>query len=109
MFGALRGGCRRGSRRVDENRALRALFSGAVPIVSDPALAARLSEAAEGSDDDLTIPALESGNQALRELLIALHAYVENADGEEARQLEAEIWRELAASTERRRFSLSVF
>jgi hypothetical protein len=97
---------RAAARRVEENRVLRALFAEAAPGVADAALADRLAAAAAGGDDSLLVPALEEGNRALRSLLIELHAHVEALEGSAARRIEAAIWRELAASTERRKLSL---
>lgn len=97
---------RAAARRVDENGALRALFAEAAPAVDDAALRERLAAAARGADESLLVPALEEGNRALRSLLIELHAHVEGLAGDEARRIEAAIWRELAASTERRKLSL---
>ena len=97
---------RAAARRVDENRALRALFADAAPVVSDAALRARVAEAAAGADASVLVPALEASNRALRALLIELHAHVETLRGDAARRVEDAIWRELAASTERRKLSL---
>jgi hypothetical protein len=57
----------------------------------------------------LLVPELEAGNRALRALLIELHAHVEGLESAEARRIEAAIWRELAASTQRRKLSLGPF
>jgi hypothetical protein len=100
---------RAAARRVEENALLRALFARGASVVADAALAARLSEAAAAHDASLLVPALEASNQALRALLIALHAHVETLATPAARALDAEIWRELAASTERRKLSLGAF
>ena len=97
------------SRRVEENRALRALFADAAPGVADLALRERLAEAARGEEPSLRISALDASNAALRQLLIELHAHVESQSSPEARRIEAAIWRELAASTERRRLTLGAF
>ena len=48
-------------------------------------------------------------NCALRALLIDLHVHVEELDSQAARSLEAEIWRELVASTERRKLGIGPF
>jgi hypothetical protein len=96
-------------RRVEENRALCALFADAQAVVEDAALRARLSEAANAVEPGFRISALEARNAALRELLIALHAHVETLAAPAARRVEAAIWRELAASTVRRRLSLNAF
>jgi hypothetical protein len=100
---------RSAARRVEENAALRALFGRAAGVVADPELRRRLADAAAGTDSSLLISALEQGNAALRALLIDLHAHVESLASPAARALEDEIWRELVASTERRRFSLAPF
>ena len=97
------------SRRVEENRTLRALFARAGTVVEDAALRGRLADATSGEDTDLTLSALEAGNAALRALLIELHAHVESLDSPEAAALDEAIWDELAASTERRRFSFAFF
>jgi hypothetical protein len=97
------------ARRVEENAALRALFGTAAPIVRDAALRERLAAAAKSADPSLLLPALEEANRALRALLIELHAHVEDVPGDAARGIEDAIWRELAASTERRKLSLGVF
>lgn len=107
MLGAIREEIdRAAARRVDENGALRRLFADAAPLVTGAALAARLAAAAAGADASLLVPALEAENRALRSLLIELHAHVESLPGDAARRLEAAIWRELAASTERRKLAL---
>ncbi|MEN8162019.1 MAG: hypothetical protein ABFS41_18260 [Myxococcota bacterium] len=100
---------RAAARRVEENAALRALFAKGAPLVPDAALRARLSDAAGEEDTSLLVPDLEAANQALRALLIELHTAVEALDGDDARALEAAIWRELAASTERRKLSVAPF
>ena len=100
---------RAAARRVEENRALRALFTDAEQCVGDPQLRARLSTAATSADASLLVAELELGNRALRALLIELHAHVESLPGEKARRIEAAIWQELATSTERRKLSLGPF
>ena len=97
---------RAAARRVEENRALRELFAEAGPVVADAALRERLAAAARGAEASLLVPELEAGNRALRSLLIELHAHVEGLAGDAARRIEAAIWRELAASTERRKLAL---
>jgi len=100
---------RAAARRVEENRALRALFAEAAPSVRDPGLRVRLASAASEEDASLRVPDLDAANLALRRLLIELHAEVEQLAGAEARRIEAAIWRELAASTERRKLSIGPF
>jgi len=100
---------RAAARRVEENRALRRIFSGSVDVVTDDGLRGRLAEAARGEDSDLAVSALEQSNCALRALLIELHVHVEELDSQAARSLEAEIWQELVASTERRKLGIGPF
>jgi len=100
---------RAAARRVEENRALRRIFSGAADAVADDALRAKIANASTGDDPDLAVSALEQSNCELRALLIELHAYVEELDTEAARRVEAEIWRELVTSTERRKLGIGPF
>jgi len=100
---------RAASRRVEENRAIRALFRDAAGLALKPELAARLKTLAAGNDDDLRLSALEAGNEALRAALIDLHAAVEVMDGAAAKALNDAIWRELSASTERRKLAAGSF
>ena len=100
---------RAAARRAEENAALRALFRDAAAAVGDAALGARLRAAAEGTDADLRVTALERANQALRGLLVELHARLETLSSPEARRLEAAIWAELRRSTERRALPLAPF
>jgi len=97
---------RAAARRVEENRALRSLFADAAPTVTDAALRGRLGAAAQSEEASLLVPDLEASNGTLRSLLIELHAHVESLAGDAARRIEAAIWRELAASTERRKLGL---
>lgn len=100
---------RAASRRVEENRALRALFAAAIEAVEDDALRNRLVAAAAQGDADFGIAALEGDNARLRGLLIELHAHVEELATPAARRVEKAIWRELVTSTERRHLSLQAF
>ena len=96
-------------RRVEENRAIRAIFGRAAALDLDAGLAARLKALAAGADEDLRINALEAANAALRAALIDLHAAIETRADPAAAALNAEIWAELAASTERRKFAGASF
>ena len=97
------------ARRIVENAALRAIFADAPPVIEDPVLRERLARAAAAGDRGYRISQLDADNDALRALLVVLHAHVETLEGDAARALEDRIWRELAASTERRRLSLGSF
>ena len=96
-------------RRVVENRELRRPDRDAAGVVSDAGLRERLEEAVASQEESLLVSALDAQNAALRAVLIELHAHVEKLDSPAARRVESEIWRELAASTERRRLSLGMF
>ena len=100
---------RAAARRVDENTALRAIFARAAQDVTEPALRERLASAAAGSEASLLVSELDKANDALRALLIELHAHVEEQSAPWARALDDTIWRELVTSTERRRFALAPF
>ncbi len=100
---------RAAARRVEENAALRALFADGAQVVREAGLRERLANAASQHEASLRVPDLEAANLALRALLIELHAHAEELPSAEARRLEAAIWRELAASTERRKLSLAPF
>ena len=100
---------RAAARRVAENRELRRIFAGAADVVADPELRAKLVRAAGGDDADLAVSALEATNCELRALLIDLHAHVEEQDSPESREIEEIIWRELVASTERRKLAMGPF
>ena len=100
---------RAAARRVEENAALRALFGRAATQLGDGELKRKLAEAAASRDPSLLLTELERANAELRALLIELHAQVEEQSAPWARALDAEIWRELAVSTERRRLSLAPF
>ena len=97
------------ARRVEENHALRRLFADARAAVADAELAAALTEAAEDQDASLLFTDIDLANRALRALLVRLHVHVEELPGEAARRVEAAIWKELQASTERRRSVLGNF
>jgi hypothetical protein len=98
-------GDRTAHRLVEENRAIRAILTGAAAAEPPAELAARLRTLAAGADDDLRVSALQAANNALRAALADLHAHVENRADEAAEALEAVIWSELVASTRRRAFS----
>lgn len=86
------------ARLVAENRAIRVLLARAGEVGLD------FADLASGADDDLRISALKAGNDALRAALIELQTA---AEAKSARDLEAAIWAELLASTERRKVASS--
>jgi len=106
---------RAAARRVEENREIRRIFALAAEVLvgsgglGDDTLIGQLAAAASEEDSDLRVSTLEASNARLRGLLIELHARVETIETSQARDLEAQIWRELAASTERRKLSFGPF
>lgn len=97
------------ARRVEENAAIRAIFSQALPLVSDAALSTRIKALTAGHDEDLHISALDKANAELRTELIALQTHVEGVDSDAARGLNDAIWAELSASVKRRALSSANF
>jgi hypothetical protein len=90
-----------------ENEALREIFGQAASRVGGP-LGERLSAVVQGEHEDLRVHVLQAENDALRSLLIELHAWVEEA-GADAADLENAIWAELRVSTERRNVGFAPF
>jgi hypothetical protein len=86
---------RAAARLVEENTAIEALLADARTPLSGAAASLRISD-------------LQARNRALRAALIELHARVELASDPAARVLEARIWDELRASTERRLLDMGV-
>lgn len=78
--------------RVDENAGMRALFGEASAVVADSDLAAKLSDAAQTRDPSLKLSQLDSENDRLRVLLVALHAQLEGQEDAAARTLDQRIW-----------------
>ena len=100
---------RAAARRFEENEALREFFRRWQGVVAKEELRSRIIAAAGGSDRSLLVPELEKNNAALRELLIEMHAQIEEQEDDEARACEDALWLELVVSTERRRLSLGPF
>ncbi len=87
---------------VEENATLRALFRNAAAIVAEPGLAERITTAGHGFDEGLRFSVLRTGNDALRKLLVELHAHIEGLESAAARELDQTIWSELHRSVQRR-------
>lgn len=100
---------RAAQRRVEENRELRRLLAEAASEVTDGKLAGRLRAASHESKSSVTLSVLDAANDALRALLIELHAHVEGRRDPQGKRIEGEIWRELVRSTERRALSMAPF
>jgi hypothetical protein len=88
---------------------MRRIFAEAVCVVSDVGLRSKVEAAALEEDTSYTVSDLERANSELRSLLIELHEYIESVLSDPARHIEAMIWSELVASTERRRLSMGPF
>ena len=86
------------ARLVAENRAIRPLLARGGEVGLDFAVLAA------GDDADLRLSALKAGNDTLRAALIELQA---QAEAKGATDLQAAIWAELVASTERRKLASS--
>lgn len=84
---------------LEENNALTRLFADAAGQLDDVELCGRLAEAARGGEVEFRVPPLRARNEALRALLVDLHAHVERVGHV---GLETRIWQELAASVQRR-------
>ena len=80
-----------------------------LPIEHSLLLTATLCLLAGGEDSDLRISALQAVNDALRDALTDLHAFVEGQSGDAAAAINAAIWTELSASTQRRAFASASF
>lgn len=85
------------ARLVAENRAVRALLTRAGEAGLD------FTELAAGDDADLRISSLQAANDGLRAALITLQTAAEAKSS----TLDADIWAELVASTERRKMAAS--
>lgn len=88
--------------RMQENRAMRAIFAEAAPLIGDAELKARIGEASTTEPKSLRIRDLNSANNDLSESLIALQAYAEEQEGGEWQTVMRKIWDELKARTQRR-------
>jgi hypothetical protein len=93
-------------RRIEENTALRQLFSESIPVIQDPGLKSRLASTSETKDSDTHISALDRTNNHLLNILIELHAYLDEQEDEESRRLLEKIWEALKDYSRRREFKL---
>jgi hypothetical protein len=84
---------------VEENAALRELFAGIGPKLSEAGLRERLETAAGLPDPGLRVGPLREQNEALRGLLVELQAHAEEVGHI---GIEQQIWDELAESVRRR-------
>lgn len=92
---------RSAARLLHENTALRRLFARASSLAPSN-LSSKLREAANGFDTDFSISRLQATNDALRQLLIELHAWTEQSNDPRVVELNEAIWEELKESTRRR-------
>ena len=93
-------------RRIEENTALRKMFSESLSVVEDDALKSRLKEASEKTEDDYRVSALDQSNCELQEVLIELHCHIETLKSEDARKMDEAIWEEMENGTKRREFMI---
>jgi len=89
--------------RVSENADIRALFAEVAPLVRDRALRMRIEAAATSKNESLAISALNTGNYALRRLLIELQTHFEETGAHDAQM---RVWQVLKAMAGRRVVSL---
>ena len=89
-------------RRIEENQALRRIFTGSLSVIEDDDLKRRVEIASERTEDNYHISVLDKLNCELQEVLIELHTHVEALEGEGARKINEAIWMELENWTKRR-------
>jgi hypothetical protein len=89
-------------RRIEENHALRRIFVGSSSVIKDDYLKKRVEKAAEKTEDNYHMSALDKLNCELQEVLIELHTHIEALEGEGARNINEAIWTELGNWTQRR-------
>ncbi|HUD94532.1 hypothetical protein [Sphingobium sp.] len=92
-------------RLVRENGALAGLLTQGADVTGD----ATFRNAATEEPEDLKISTLERINDQRRRALVTLQVRIEAEDSSAAKALDAAIWDELRASTERRRVALANF
>jgi hypothetical protein len=90
------------SRRIEENKQIRLLFAEAMGSVGNDDLKMRLEKAANETETDYRISALDKINQNLFALLRELHEHVETLEGDDERKLEQAIWQALQMKIMRR-------
>jgi hypothetical protein len=81
--------------RVNENVAMRKLFSQLASLSKDATLKSKLEEASRSKDASLKTSDLDAANYELRRLLIALQTEIEETQGDKARAAERQIWQVL--------------
>lgn len=91
--------------RVTDNTEMRNLFAQASDHVADAALLARLQDAAQSGEPSLRISELNRSNDALKALLIDLHAHIEEMPGAWARNFEETLLVHLLKVAERRQLA----
>ncbi len=93
-------------RRIEENNALRRIFTGSLSVIKDDDLKKRVKEASEKAEDNYHMSVLDKLNCELQEVLIELHTHIEALEGEGARNINEAIWAELENWTKRREFAI---
>jgi len=87
--------------RVSENVDMRALFKFLAPQIADAELRRDMETAAATREESLRISSLNTTNEALRKVLIALHAHLEETGADTK-----PVWDVLKAMASRRVLSL---
>ena len=90
------------SRLLEDIGQMRSIFSSAIECVTDVDLKARLGEAADRTESDFKVSALDAACQEMNTLLIELHTHLESQEGDNSKQIEEAIWNELMMKPMRR-------
>jgi hypothetical protein len=100
---------RAAENRMAENRAMRAIFEAAAPLIDDAELKARMEAASQAEPKSLRIRDLNAANSMLSEALIELQKHVELQQGDAWHAIEEQLWTELKARGQRRAIAFFPF
>ena len=90
------------SRLLEDIGQMRSIFSSATECVTDVDLKARLGEAADRTESDFKVSALDAACQEMNTLLIELHTHLESLEGDDVKRVEDSLWNELMLKPLRR-------
>ncbi|HTO08116.1 MAG TPA: hypothetical protein VMR86_13790 [Myxococcota bacterium] len=93
--------------RLEDIRERRAIFAGARRLRLPESLAERLAEAEARELSDLRLGPLDGVHAQHGAALVALHAWVETRDGDDAARIDREIWQHLERHAERHRYDVN--